>query len=261
MTVVTVLVGLLIGLLVGISGIGGAVMLLPLLILALKVPPLVAVGSDAVFATFTKMGAGAIHLRQKTVDLRLVLFLAIGSLPGAVVGFRGLAILRDVHGDGIDEILRTLIGVLLITIPLFMLAQLRILKVREAAKFNNNHNGDLKWLQTVLVGLVGGILVGLTSVGSGSVILVGLLLVHRRPTVQLIGTDIVHAILLTGLTGTMHYTVLDSVDTQLVAALLAGSIPGSMIGARLANRIPARQLQIGILILLLMTGVYLISFR
>lgn len=235
-------------------------MLLPLLILVLKVPPLVAVGSDAVFASLTKIGAGIVHFRQKTVDLKMVAFLAIGSLPGAVIGFRGLTLLKDLHGDSIDEILRTLIGVLLVTIPIFMLAQLRILKSRDGDPvFNRNHD-EVKRLQTVIVGLVGGILVGLTSVGSGSIILVGLLLTHRRSPAVLVGSDIVHAVLLTGLTGSMHYSILNSVDTGLVAALLAGSIPGSLIGAKIAVKLPAEHLQIGLLVLLLLTGVYLISF-
>ena len=261
MEIVTVLVGLLIGTLVGISGIGGAVMLLPLLIVVLKVPPLTAVGSDATFAAITKIGAGIVHFRQKTVDLTMVLFLAIGSLPGALIGFNGLTTMREVHGPGVDEVLRTLIGVLLIIIPVFMLAQIRMLRSREDADMGltTRETEPVRRLTTVIVGFVGGVLVGLTSVGSGSVILVGLLLTYRRRPAELVGTDIVHAILLTGLTGAMHFSFLDSVDFALVGWLLAGSIPGSLIGARLAVRVPARVLQTGLLALLLITGVYLIS--
>ena len=256
MVVVTILVGLLIGTLVGISGMGGAVMLLPLLIIVLKVPPLMAVGSDAVFAAITKIGAGSVHFRQGTVDFKMALFLAIGSIPGALVGFRGLAHLHETYGEGIDGILRTLIGVLLITIPVFMLVQLRLLRAREKDAALDE---PLKRLPTVMVGLVGGLLVGLTAVGSGSVILVGLLLTYRRPPAQLVGTDIVHAIALTGLTGAMHFSFLNSVDFVLVGWLLAGSLPGALIGAKLGPKVPAHFLQIGLLTMLLITGVYLIS--
>lgn len=260
MVVVTILVGLLIGTLVGVSGIGGAVMLLPLLIIALKVPPLTAVGSDAVFAALTKLGAGAVHVKQKTVDLRMTLFLAIGSIPGALIGFRGLSMLRETHGEAIDGILRAIIGVLLITIPLLMLAQTHLMRTRNNSNWTDRTQEPVRRLQTVLVGFVGGVLVGLTSVGSGSIILVGLLLIYRRMPVELVGTDIVHAIVLTGLTGTMHYTFLNSVDPNLVMWLLVGSVPGSLIGAKLSVRVPAKHLQIGLLILILCTGVYLISY-
>jgi len=258
MVVVTILVGLLIGTLVGISGMGGAVMLLPLLIVVLKVPPLIAVGSDAVFAAFTKIGASTVHAKQGSVDLKMVLFLAIGSLPGALVGFKGLSLLHASYGPGIDGILRTLIGMLLIAIPIVMLAQIRLLRKREN---DGSDDGDdsVRKIQTITVGLVGGLLVGLTSVGSGSIILVGLLLTYRRPPAQLVGTDIVHAILLTGLTGALHYSYLNSVDLSLVGLLLVGSIPGALIGAKLSTRVPANYLQIGLLVMLLLTGIYLIS--
>ncbi|MFV1980443.1 MAG: sulfite exporter TauE/SafE family protein, partial [Rhodothermia bacterium] len=163
MEVVTILVGLLIGTLVGISGIGGAVMLLPLLIIVLKVPPLIAVGSDAVFAALTKIGAGAVHFRQKTVDLSIVLYLAIGSIPGALVGFRGLAAITAASGDAIDGVLRMLIGVLLIVITVFLLAQIRMLRSRKTEIFSNEDDEPVKKIQTIVIGLVGGLLVGLTS--------------------------------------------------------------------------------------------------
>jgi uncharacterized membrane protein YfcA len=260
MIVVTILVGLLIGTLVGISGIGGAVMLLPLLIIVLKVPPLIAVGSGAVFAALTKVGAGAVHIKQGTVDLKMALFLAIGSIPGALIGFRGLSVLRSTHGDDIDYILRMLIGVLLVIIPLFFLAQIRLLRSSEDSTSGKSDDESVRSLQTIVIGLVGGVLVGLTSVGSGSVILVALLLTYRREPAQLVGTDIVHAIMLTGLTGALHVAYLDTVDMNLVLLLLAGSIPGALIGAKLSVRIPARLLQTGLLVMLLVTGVYLISY-
>ena len=159
MEVLTILIGLLIGTLVGISGIGGAVMLLPLLIIVLKVPPLTAIGSDAIFAAITKIGAGVVHFRQKSVDLMMVLFLAIGSIPGAIIGFRGLVQLRDTAGPGVDEVLRVLIGVLLITIPVFMLAQLRLLRTRKGNATGYNGEDDVRKLHTVAIGMIGGLLV------------------------------------------------------------------------------------------------------
>ena len=259
MDVVTILIGFLIGTLVGISGIGGAVMLLPLLIIVLKVPPLIAVGSDAVFAALTKIGAGVVHLKQKTVDLRIVMYLAMGSIPGALIGFRGLTVLRAANGDAFDDVLRMLVGILLVVIPVFLLAQILILMSRKDGTSSSRDDEPVRKIQTIVIGLVGGVLVGLTSVGSGSVILVALLLVYRRSPAQLVGTDIVHAIMLTGLTGALHFTYIDSVDMNLVMLLLVGSIPGALIGARLSVRVPARRLQVGLLVILFATGIYMIS--
>lgn len=258
MEVVTVLIGFLIGTLVGISGIGGAVMLLPLLIIVLKIPPLVAVGSDAVFAALTKIGAGAVHFRQKTVDLTIVLYLAIGSIPGALIGLRGLTIVKAANGDAFDDVLRMMIGALLIVIPVFLLAQILILRSRETGTTSKEDGEPVRRIKTIGIGLLGGLLVGLTSVGSGSVILVALLLVYRRPPARLVGTDIVHAIMLTGLTGALHFSYLNTVDMNLVLLLLVGSIPGALIGARLSVRVPARGLQIGLLVVLFGTGIYMI---
>lgn len=259
MVVVTILVGFLIGTAVGMTGIGGAVMMLPLLILVLGVQPLTAVGSDAVFAALTKVGASIVHFRQKTVDLEMVVFLGIGSIPGALIGFRGLSVLEATYGPAIDDVLRSIIGVLLVTIPLFIMAQMRLLKAKETREWSTESEEPVRRFQTVIIGLIGGTLVGLTSVGSGSIILVGLLLTYHRPPAQLVGTDIVHAVVLTGLTGALHYTYFDTVDAGLVMWLLAGSVPGSLLGARLSTRVPGQYLQAGLLAMLLLTGIYLIS--
>jgi len=258
MVIVTVLVGLLIGFLVGMSGIGGAILLLPVLILVLKVPPLIAVGSDAVFAALTKMGAAVVHWRQKTVDFRLALRLVVGSIPGALIGFYLLSHLQSIYGDGIGLILERIIGVLLLTVPFVMVGQTLLVRRRAGTQDESETTGNGAGT-TMLIGLLGGFLVGLTSVGSGSIILVLLLLAFRRQPVVLVGTDIVHAVLLTGLTGMLHHFTLSSVDFKLVGLLLIGSLPGAYIGARLSRRVSPLKLRIALLLLLVSAGVILLS--
>jgi uncharacterized membrane protein YfcA len=262
MVIVTVLVGLIIGVLVGMSGIGGAILLLPVLIIVLRVPPLIAVGSDAVFAALTKVGAATVHWRQKTVDFRLALHLAIGSLPGAVVGFSVLHYLQATYGEGIGTVMERMIGVLLLIVPFVMIGQTLLVNrrpkpapVAEPAPARNQYSV----IRTALIGLIGGLLVGLSAVGSGSIILVLLLLAFRRTPAVLVGTDIVHAVLLTGLTGTLHHFVLATVDFELVGLLLLGSLPGAYVGARMSRRISPLKLRLALLVLLVSAGLALVT--
>jgi len=259
MVIVTVLVGLIIGVLVGMSGIGGAILLLPVLIIILKVPPLVAVGSDAVFAAATKAGAALVHWRQKTVDFRVAGLLAVGSIPAAVLGFTMLARLQAQFGEGIGAILERLIGILLLIIPFVMVGQTLLVRYRSVPVEPSVEDAEPRALPTILIGALGGVLVGFTSVGSGSIILVMLLLMVRRPPNVLVGTDIVHAVLLTGLTGTMHFVTFSSVDFQVVGLLLLGSLPGAYFGARLSRRVSPLKLRLVLLVLLVSAGLVLVN--
>ena len=110
-------VGFVVGTLIGMTGVGGGVLLLPVLIFGLRVPPIMAVGSDALFNFVTKIGSGWMHLTHGTVRRKVVLALAVGSVPGSIVGVTFLAHLRHVHGDGVNSIIRTAVGILLVCIP------------------------------------------------------------------------------------------------------------------------------------------------
>src|ERR1700726_1925650 len=112
------LIGTVVGTLVGLTGLGSGVLLLPILIFGLGIPPIIAVGSDAAFSALTKLGAGFLHWHQRTVNWRLVRFLAVGSIPGAFGGVLLLARLRAVYGNGVNDILKVVIGALLVFIPL-----------------------------------------------------------------------------------------------------------------------------------------------
>jgi uncharacterized membrane protein YfcA len=243
-----ILVGFVVGVLIGMSGVGGGVLLLPVLIFGLRVPAIVAVGSDAVFNFFTKIPASLMHLKSGTVRWRVVVALAVGSIPGSIAGVRMLMYIRHLYGDGVNNFIKTAIGLLLIIIPMLLLFQKRIEdRVAHRPPTMKGFAG------MALIGLSAGFLVGMTSVGSGSIIMMLLLLFYSFPPKVNVGNDIVHAVVLTGVTGLLHFR-LGNVDPGLVASLLIGSIPGGLLGSHFATRVPMLWLRRILCALLLITG-------
>src|SRR5207245_5922546 len=121
-----ILVGFVVGVLIGLTGIGGWVLLLPILIFGFRVPAIVAVGSDALFNFFTKIPAGLLHLKKGTVRRKVVVALAVGSVPGSIGGVALLTHIRSLYGNGVNDFIKMAIGVLLIVIPILLLFQKRI---------------------------------------------------------------------------------------------------------------------------------------
>src|SRR6202795_5348311 len=232
-----ILVGFIVGTLIGLTGLGGGVLLLPILIFGLKVPAIVAVGSDAVFNFFTKIPASLLHLKKGTVRRKVVFALAAGSIPGSIGGVKLLMHIRHLYGDGVNSFIKTAVGVLLIVIPLLLLLQKRI-----EERVANRPPTAKGFLGMALIGLVAGFLVGMTSVGSGSIIMMLLLLFYSFPPKVNVGTDIVHAVILTGMTSMMHFR-LHNIDFSLVGCLLIGSIPGGLLGSYLSTRVPVKWLR------------------
>lgn len=230
-------------------------MLLPLLISVLGVPPIIAVGSDAVINFVTKIGAGSLHWRNGNVSWRLVLNLAFGSIPGAIVGIIVLTWVRATYGDGVNVFLRGTIGVLLVVIPLGYVFKFGSSSLPEVS---------LETLQAsryrfgiALIGFFAGILVGLTSIGSGSVILMLLLVFYGFPPAMMVGTDIAHAVLLAALTSVLQFK-LGNVDFILVFSVLIGSVPGGILGAYLTNYIPSGRLKQVLCAILMAVGARLL---
>ena len=246
-------IGLLVGTLVGLTGLGGAVLLLPVLIFGLDVSPIVAVGSDAAFSALTKTGAGLLHWRHGNVNWRLVSALALGSIPGAFAGVLLLARLRSVYGSEVNDVLRSFIGVLLVSVPVLVLAAEPLEKY--ISRWKQSRPTSLKAVS--VIGLFSGFLVGMTSVGSGSLIMILLLLLTTYSPTMLVGTDIAHAVVLMGFTSLFHLR-LGTVDPTLVFPLLIGSLPGSLIGVRLSTLIPKVWLKRTLCFILLATGVWML---
>ena len=243
-----ILVGFIVGILIGLTGVGGGVLLLPVLIFGLGYAPIVAVGSDAVFNFFTKIPASILHLKKGTVRRKVVIALSAGSIPGSFGGVKLLVHIRHLYGDGVNNFIKMAVGILLIIIPLLLLFQRRI-----EERIANRPPTAKGFAGMALIGLVAGFLVGMTSVGSGSIIMMLLLLFYSFPPKVNVGTDIVHAVVLTGVTGLMHFR-LGNVDPMLVGALLIGSIPGGLVGSHLSTRVPMLWLRRILCALLLLTG-------
>jgi len=223
-------------------------LLLPILIFGLRVPAIVAVGSDAAFNFLTKIPSSFVHLSRGTVRRKVVLALAVGSVPGSTLGVRFLQHFRMVYGTGVNDFIKAAVGILLILISTLLLLQRRI-----EEQVANRPPTAKSFAGMVVIGLVAGFLVGMTSVGSGSIIMMLLLLFYSYPPKVMVGTDIVHAVALTGVTSLLHYH-LGNVDPSLVGYLLIGSIPGGLIGSQLSTRVPVLWLRRILCVILLSTG-------
>jgi hypothetical protein len=243
-----ILIGFVVGTLIGMTGLGGGVLLLPLLIFGLRVPAIVAVGSDALFNFFTKIPAGLLHFRKGTVRRKVVVALAVGSIPGSIAGVAFLTHLRLVYGTGVNDFIKSAVGLLLVCIPTLLMFQSQI------EEHVAHRPPTMKsFLGMSVIGLVAGALVGMTSVGSGSIIMMLLLLAYSFSPRVMVGTDIVHAVLLTGVTSALHWR-LGNVDPVLVGSLLIGSIPGGLLGSHLSTRVPVPWLRRILCAVLLATG-------
>jgi uncharacterized membrane protein YfcA len=245
------LIGFGVGTLIGMTGVGGGVLLLPILIFGLGVPPIRAVGSDALFNFLTKIGASIVHLRKGTVLRKVVLALALGSAPGSYVGVSLLVHLRNAYGNGVNHFITIAVGALLICIPTFLFFQK---KLEDRVTVVAVKPPTVKsFVGMSVIGLVAGFLVGITSVGSGSIVMMMLLLFFSFQPKVMVGTDIVHALLLTGVTSLLHFRM-HNVDVHLVGALLLGSVPGGLLGSYLSTRVPVPWLRRILCAVLLATG-------
>jgi uncharacterized protein len=243
-----VFVGFVVGTLIGLTGLGGGVLLLPVLIFGLRVPAIVAVGSDAGFNFLTKIPSSLVHMNRGTVRWKVVMALAVGSVPGSILGVRFLQHLRLLYGTGVNDFIKAAVGILLILVSMLLLLQRRI---EEQVAHRPPTMKSIAGM--VVIGLTAGFLVGMTSVGSGSIVMMLLLLFYSYTPRVMVGTDIVHAVILTGVTSVLHFR-LGNVDTSLVGWLLIGSVPGGIIGSYLSTRVPVLWLRRILCVVLMTTG-------
>jgi uncharacterized membrane protein YfcA len=226
--------GLGVGILIGMTGIGGGSLMTPLLILFAGIHPTVAIGTDLAYGAITKSLGGWRHLRKGTVDLGVSKWLAFGSVPGSVAG----VILLDLVLKHSPSILLTGVAAALLVVSLSML--FRALFLRAAIE-RERHTVVLTTgvkIQAVGLGLVLGFLLGLTSVGSGALIGLALILVFRLTPHRVVGTDVFHAAIVLWAAG-LAQLVAGNIDFVLMGTILIGSLPGVLIGTALSGRIPA----------------------
>lgn len=234
-----VLLGFLVGLMTGLTSIGIGSITTPVLILLFQVPPMLAVGSAVTLGIATK-GVGSFeHLRQQTVDRSVVRALLWGSVPAAALGCGLIYLLRRSDFLRADVWIERLIGFTLLLLALAVLAK----DTRWVERLRSKAQSAARQTLAVrAIGAVTGFIFAITSIGSGSLIILLLSLFAPLVEAQVVGTAIVYGFLISAFTSILHISV-GNVDWALVAWLLVGSIPGVMVGSRLALRAPQRLLR------------------
>jgi uncharacterized membrane protein YfcA len=245
--------GFVVGLLVGMTGVGGGALMTPLLILLFGVHPATAVGTDLLYAAATKTGGSLVHGFARSIDWRVVRRLATGSIPATVVTLAALSHF-NLNGDATRSLIT-----LVLSFALFLTAVVlvfgdpivRVYRARVAALPTERTATN-----TVLVGLTLGVLVSISSVGSGAIGVVALVLLYPHlPMAKIVGSDIAHAVPLTLIAGIGHW-MMGSVDWHIIGSLLAGSLPGIFLGSFFAVRVPERALR-----LVLATTLFVVAGR
>jgi uncharacterized protein len=253
------LLGLTVGFLIGLTGMGGGALMTPLLLWTGWAAPTVAVGTDLVWNALTKTVGAAVHYREHNVNLRLVGRLAIGSVPGAILGLYLLSLLKKFAGIAyVDHLIVRMLGGALIVVAFGIILKGYIHRLVPPGSLRATTNENLRGWQVPLLGFVVGALVSFTSVGSGSLIVTTLLLLFPGEQLKrLVGSDVFHGVLLVGVAALGHWRLGD-VNLPLVTGLLLGSVPGVWLGSLVASRIPEGTLRPAVAALLFITGVKLV---
>ena len=246
-----------VGIVVGLTGMGGGALMTPALIF-LGVNPTAAVANDLVAASINKSVGASVHWRRGTPNLRLAGLLMIGSVPFAFAG--GFIVKSVGDSDAQQAFLKTMIGIaLLFTAATYSLRMWLQLRYVTGGNLVGEDEPRVKVLPTVLVGAVGGLLVGITSVGSGSLIMVALLLIYPTlSAVRLVGTDLVQAVPLV-LAAAVGHVVTEGVTWAVLIPLVLGGTPGTFLGAKMAAWVSQSVIRRGIVIVLSLTGLTMLG--
>jgi uncharacterized membrane protein YfcA len=256
------LIGLVIGFLIGMTGMGGGSLMTPIMILVMGVKPIIAVGTDLAYGAVTKVIGGAAHWRAGTVHRKAALFLACGSVPATILGVGVTSAIKRANPQLVNVLLMHSIAWVLILVALVLVAKPILTRAarRLAAAASGDWRGDLlslgerrPWILTI-VGAVVGFLVGLTSVGSGTLIMVSLLFLYPRwESKEWVGTDVFHASILVGAASLAHLAA-GNVNIPMMLSLLLGSVPGVLIGSRIVIGFPERALRLSLASVMLISG-------
>jgi uncharacterized membrane protein YfcA len=227
--------GLFVGFIVGLTGMGGGALMTPVLVIFFNVNPLTAVSSDLVVSLVMKPIGGAVHARRGTVNGPLVTWLAVGSVPAA---FGGVLLLRALGGDDADlqHFVKTALGwALILAAAGIVLKSLQTIRTKARSADAAPPPVVIRPIPTIIVGIVGGVVVGMTSVGSGSLIIVALLFMYPGlKASEIVGTDLVQAVPLVGAAAIGHMLFGDF-QFDVASSVLLGAIPGVYLGARVSS--------------------------
>lgn len=246
-----------VGLLVGLTGVGGGALMTPLLILVYHVQPLLAIGTDLLFAAITKSVGTIAHGSQSTIEWRVVFLLASGSIPATIVS---LVILSHLQEDieQLNSLLGTILGFALVLTAVSIFFRNHLLRFIEGFS-SPTRKRNLQPILTIAGGALLGSMVTFSSIGAGALGVMIISLIYPRLTLsRVVGSDIAHAVPLTAIAGMGHMS-LGNTDFTLLALLLCGSIPGVIAGSLLGKNIPEYFLRFTLAGILLLTGIKLVG--
>ncbi len=242
--------GFVIGFLIGLTGMGGGALMTPFLFIVMKLEPAAAIGTDLAFAAITKIVGGTHHYRHGNVVPKQVAWMALGSLPAS---FTSAQLVLRLDPQIVENYLPLFLGAVLILIGLIIMAQaLNLLHPRPST--------ELLWpqpLTMVFIGAVGGFLVGMTSIGGGTVIMAMLMIFFTIPINYLVGLDVLHGALLANVAA-LTYALAGRTEWSLVGLLLIGSIPGVWLGVHAISRIDRRIIRGVLAVLIIGAGINLL---
>jgi uncharacterized protein len=249
--------GLGVGFLVGLTGMGGGSLMTPLLILVFGIKPTTAIGTDIFYAAVTKTAGGWRHLKLKTVNLGLVTWMAIGSVPSAIAGVWVLDVLKRKLGDDLDETVFAILAACLLVVGAATLLRGLFLadKIQEREDFEIHTRHKVA---AVGIGVTTGFVIGLSSAGSGTLIAIMLIAVFRLTPQRVVGTDVVHAAILLWAAGIAH-VVGGNVDFVLAANILIGSVPGVIAGSQMSVKWPQGLLRTALGVVLIAAGITIMN--
>ena len=234
--------GLGVGVLIGMTGIGGGSLMTPLLVLFAGIPPVIAIGTDLAYGAVTKTLGGWRHWRKGLVDLGVSAWLAVGSVPGAIAGVWLLDRLHAAYGKSFEPTLLVAIAIALLIVAVAILGRALFLPRLVARERHSVEQTARAKLLAVAIGAVLGLILGVTSVGSGALVGLALILVFQLTPHRVVGTDVFHAAILLWAAGVAHW-VSGNVDFGLMGTILVGSLPGVWIGTQLVGRVSATALR------------------
>jgi uncharacterized protein len=253
-----VLFGLGVGILIGLTGIGGGALMTPLLIIALGVHPIVAVGSDLTYGAITKTLGGYKHLRKGTVDLAVSKWLAYGGVPGALLGVIVVDRLHRTHGKSFDDVLIGCIAGALIIVATVVLVRTLLLKHLAEQERESFHFTRRAGFAAIALGFVLGTMLGMTSVGSGALVGVAMIVIFKLTPQRVAGSSVFLAAMLLWVAGAAQI-VSGNVDFGLVGNILIGSMPGVWIGAHFVDRVPDQALRVTLSAVLLGSALAMVN--
>lgn len=249
-----IIAGFVVGTLVGLTGVGGGSLMTPILVLFFHVKPVVAVGTDLLFASITKSAGIVAHGKLGNIDWRIVKLLATGSVPASLITVWALSQI-DIESSTAISAIKFWLGIALIITSVAVLMRKKLLSLANNDQWiSAQHVAPV----TIVLGVILGILVTLTSVGAGALGLTALILLYpTQKTTTLIGTDIAHAVPLTMIAGLGH-AGLGTVDYTILGTLLVGSIPGIYLGSHISAKVAEHWLRIVLAAILIFVGFKLI---